>query len=463
MTDPQDSHPAESGPRGFVNWKPLIAFLGRYGFMIALLLPAIILLATNETFRNPLNLSNILAQSSMVGVAAVGMTVVMILGGFDLSIGAIAAVTGLVAVLIFGTGDPLFLALGCLACIGTGALIGAFNGTLISRIGINPLIATLAMASLVRGLVLITSEGTIHRAEGDAMWITTLALGRVGGFPIAGFFFIGAVVMGSIILRYSKFGRWVYAIGGNEEAARLSGVPVSRVVITCYALMGGLAGLAGLLFTSRTGTALTTTGIGLEIDAITATVIGGTRLGGGHGAILGTVVGVILLGVIRNGLNLNGVSPFWQPFIIGCNRLFAEMEEDALRDLAASAIPTDDVQFQWFYDAAYWGQAHELIVPLAKGRLRTSPISAAPSTTSTSASTPSRWRATGSTSCTGAAARQQHADAAPQRQRVGRSCRCAHRASHRVFRRRGRRDGGPGLRRHAARARPRRARRGRDR
>ena len=319
MTSPQDSHASESGARGSVNWKPVIAFLGRYGFMIALLLPAIILLATNETFRNPLNLSNILAQSSMVGVAAVGMTVVMILGGFDLSIGAIAAITGLVAVLVFGTGDPLFLTLGCIACIGTGVLLGAFNGTLISRIGINPLIATLAMASLVRGLVLITSEGTIHRAEGDAMWITTLALGRVGGgFPVAGFFFIGAVVMGSIILRYAKFGRWVYAIGGNEEAARLSGVPVSRVVIMCYALMGGLAGVSGLLFTARTGTALTTTGIGLEIDAITATVIGGTRLGGGHGAILGTVVGVILLGVIRNGLNLNGVSPFWQPFIIGC-------------------------------------------------------------------------------------------------------------------------------------------------
>ena len=318
MTDPQESRAPEAGARGAVNWNTVLAFLGRYGFMMALLLPAVILLATNETFRNPLNLSNILAQSSMVGVAAVGMTVVMILGGFDLSIGAIAAVTGLVAVLVFGTGDPLFLTLGCFACVGAGALLGAFNGTLISRIGINPLIATLAMASLVRGLVLISSEGTIHRAEGDAMWITTLALGRVGGFPIAGFFFIGAVVMGSILLRYAKFGRWVYAIGGNEEAARLSGVPVSRVVIMCYALMGGLAGVSGLLFTARTGTALTTTGIGLEIDAITATVIGGTRLGGGHGAILGTVVGVILLGVIRNGLNLNGVSPFWQPFIIGC-------------------------------------------------------------------------------------------------------------------------------------------------
>lgn len=298
--------------------KEAVAFLGRYGFMFALLLPAIFLLATNETFRNPLNLSNILAQSSMVGVAAVGMTVVMILGGFDLSIGAIAAVTGLVAVLIFGDGQPLFMALGIVACIGTGVLIGTINGTLISRIGINPLIATLAMMSLVRGIVLISSEGTIHRAQGDAMIITELALGRVGMFPIAGFFFIGAILLGWIVLRFAKLGRWVYAIGGNEEAARLSGVPVSRVVIACYALMGGLAGVAGLLFTARTGTALTTTGIGLEIDAITATVIGGTRLGGGRGTIFGTVLGVILLGVIRNGLNLNGVSPFWQPFIIGC-------------------------------------------------------------------------------------------------------------------------------------------------
>ena len=318
MNGNTDNQSTRSGLMERVDWKPVIGFLGRYGFMIVLLLPAVILFATNETFRNPLNLSNILAQSSMVGVAAVGMTVVMILGGFDLSIGAIAALSGLVGVLVFGTGEPLFMALGVLACIGTGIAIGAINGTLISRIGINPLIATLAMASLIRGLVLISSEGTIHRAEGDAMMITALALGRWGVFPIAGFFFIGAILIGWIILRYAQFGRWVYAIGGNEEAARLSGVPVSRVVIICYALMGGLAGVSGLLFTARTGTALTTTGIGLEIDAITATVIGGTRLGGGHGTILGTVVGVILLGVIRNGLNLNGVSPFWQPFIIGC-------------------------------------------------------------------------------------------------------------------------------------------------
>ena len=305
-------------PLGSVSRAETIAILGRYGFMFALILPAIFLFVTNETFRNPLNLSNILAQSSMVGVAAVGMTVVMILGGFDLSIGAIAAITGLVAVLVFGDGQPLFMALGIAACVGTGIALGAVNGSLVSRVGINPLIATLAMASLLRGIVLISSEGTIHRAEGESIAITAIALGRWHGFPIAGFFFIGAILLGWLVLRFSKFGRWVYAIGGNETAARLSGVPVSRVVIGCYALMGGLAGVSGLLFTARTGTALTTTGIGLEIDAITATVIGGTRLGGGHGTIFGTVLGVLLLGVIRNGLNLNGVSPFWQPFIIGC-------------------------------------------------------------------------------------------------------------------------------------------------
>lgn len=301
-----------------VDWAKVKAFLGRYGFAIALLLPAIVLFFTNETFRNPQNLSNVLAQSSIVGVAAVGMTVVMIVGGFDLSIGAIAALCGLVAVIVFGQGEPMFMALGILACIAAGMVMGTTNGLLVSRIRINPLIATLAMASLLRGIVLITSEGRIFRAEGDAIEITVIALGQWHGFPIAGFFFIGTVIFCWALLRFFKFGRWVYAIGGNAKAALLSGVPVALVVTCCYALMGGLAGLAGLLYTARTGTALTTTGVGLEIDAITAAVIGGTRLGGGHGSVFGTVLGVLLLGVIRNALNLHGISPFWQPFLIGC-------------------------------------------------------------------------------------------------------------------------------------------------
>jgi ribose transport system permease protein len=296
----------------------VVEILRRYGFMAALLLPAAFLLIVDERFRSLQNLSNVLAQSSIVGVVAVGMTLVMILGGFDLSVGAIAALSGLCGVLVFGHGDLLHMALGVIAAVGSGIGIGLINGILISRISINPLIATLAMASIVRGIVLIASEGTIYRAEGDAASITTIALGRWHVFPIAGFFFIGSIVLGWFILKKMRFGHYIYAIGGSESASTLAGVPVSRVVVAAYAITGGFAGLAGLLLLARTGTALTNAGVGLELEAITATVIGGTRLGGGEGAISGTVLGVVLLGVIRNGLNLNGVSPFWQPFIVGC-------------------------------------------------------------------------------------------------------------------------------------------------
>ena len=292
--------------------------LKRYGFMTALLLPAIFLLIFDERFRGAQNLSNVLAQSSIVGVVSIGMTLVMILGGFDLSVGAVAALSGLCAVVVFGHGDPLHIALGVGAAIGCGIAIGLVNGVLISRLSINPLIATLAMASIVRGVVLIASEGTIYRAQGDAAAITIIALGRWHVFPIAGFFFIGSIILGWFILKRMRFGHYIYAIGGSETASTLAGLPVSRIVIVTYAMVGGFAGVAGLLLLARTGSALTNAGVGLELEAITATVIGGTRLGGGEGAISGTVLGVLLLGVIRNGLNLNGVSPFWQPFIIGC-------------------------------------------------------------------------------------------------------------------------------------------------
>ncbi len=292
--------------------------LARHGFVAALMLPAAFLLIVDERFRSLQNLSNVLAQSSIVGIVAIGMTIVMILGGFDLSVGAIAAFSGLAAVLVFGHGDPVHMGLGVVAAIGSGIGIGFVNGLIISRLSVNPLIATLAMASIVRGIVLIASEGAIYRAQGDAASITTLALGRWHVFPIAGLVFIGGVLLGWFILKMMRFGHYVYAIGGSESAATLAGVPVTRVVISTYAIVGGFAGLAGLLLLARTGTALTNAGVGLELEAITATVIGGTRLGGGSGSISGTVLGVVLLGVIRNGLNLNGISPFWQPFIIGC-------------------------------------------------------------------------------------------------------------------------------------------------
>jgi ribose transport system permease protein len=293
-------------------------FIARRGFMVVLLCPAIFLFLTNEDFRNPQNLSNVLAQSSIVGIVAIGMTIVMIAGGFDLSIGATAALAGLVAVIVFDHGEPIFMALGIVAALASGIAIGLINGLLVSRVEINPLIATLAMSSIVRGVVLIASEGTIFRTTGDAAAITVIALGRWRLFPIAGLFFIGAMMLGWLILRKMTVGHYVYAIGGSESASTLAGVPVKRTIIFTYATMGAFAAVSGILLMARTGSALTSAGLGLELEAITAAVIGGTRLGGGAGSISGTVLGVLLLGVIRNGLNLNGVSPFWQPFVVGC-------------------------------------------------------------------------------------------------------------------------------------------------
>ena len=293
-------------------------FIARRGFMVVLLCPAIFLCLTNGDFRNPQNLSNVLAQSSIVGIVAIGMTIVMIAGGFDLSIGATAALAGLVAVIVFGHGEPIFMALGIVAALASGIAIGLINGLLVSRVEINPLIATLAMSSIVRGVVLIASEGTIFRTTGDAAAITVIALGRWRLFPIAGLFFIGAIMLGWLILRKMTVGHHIYAIGGSESASTLAGVPVKRTIIFTYAVMGAFAAISGVLLMARTGSALTSAGLGLELEAITAAVIGGTRLGGGAGSISGTVLGVLLLGVIRNGLNLNGVSPFWQPFVVGC-------------------------------------------------------------------------------------------------------------------------------------------------
>jgi putative xylitol transport system permease protein len=296
----------------------LARMMASHGFAAVLLVPALLLLIVDERFRSLANLSNVLAQSSIVGIDAIGMTIVIVSGGFDLSVGAIGALSGLAAVLGFGQGEAVQMGFGVGVAIGSGILIGFLNGYVISRLAVNPLIATLAMASIVRGIVLIASEGTIYRAQGQASSITYLALGRWHMFPIAGLFFIASIVFGWFILKKMRFGHYVYAIGGSESAAMLAGVPVTRVVTTCYAISGGFSGLAGLLLLARTGTALTNAGAGLELEAITAAVIGGARLGGGKGAVEGTVLGVILLSVIRNGLNLNGVSPFWQPFIIGC-------------------------------------------------------------------------------------------------------------------------------------------------
>ena len=294
------------------------------GLFIILLTPIALLFVANPVFRQPGNLFNLWQQSSIIGLLAIGQTLVIILGGFDLSIGAVAALSGVVCYLAFAAMDsPLGVGFGLGSALVACAIVGIINGILITKLRISPLIATLGTLSLVRGFVLVTSDGRLVYAEGYGYAISEVLQGSVLYMPVAGLvFFVMAAVL-AIVLRRTVYGQYVYAIGGNEKAALLAGLPVDRIKIATYAICSVLAGLGGILLASRTASALPNAGINYELQAITAAVIGGASLGGGKGSILGTVIGVLLLTAIGNGLNLYNVSAFWQTAVTGAILLLA--------------------------------------------------------------------------------------------------------------------------------------------
>jgi ribose/xylose/arabinose/galactoside ABC-type transport system permease subunit len=296
----------------------------KWNVFILLLAPIVLLFIANPVFRQPGNLFNLWQQSSIIGVLAVGETMVVILGGFDLSVGAVAAVAGVLCYLIFGVGGGIFVAaLGVVGSLAACAIIGALNGLLITKVKISPLIATLGMLSLARGLVLVVSSGRLVYAQGVGYSLADLLQGAVFGMPISGIIFILMAVAVGYLLRGTIYGQYVFAIGGNEKAALLAGIPVTTVKIITYAACSILAGIGGILLASRTASALPNAGVNYELQAITAAVIGGASLGGGKGSITGTALGVLLLGAIGNGLNLYNVSPFWQTGVTGAILLLA--------------------------------------------------------------------------------------------------------------------------------------------
>lgn len=302
----------------------LLGYWQRWGIFLVLLLPIAILFIVNPVFRQPGNLFNLWQQASIIGVLAVGQTLVIILGGFDLSVGTVAALAGVVCYMVFGHGDGAgIVVLGIAASLAACTIVGAINGILITRINITPLIATLGMLSLVRGFVLIVSDGQLVYAEGPGYAFAEFLQGSFLGMPVAGLLFAGLAILVALILRRTIFGQYVFAIGGNEKAATLAGLPVVKVKILSYALCSVLAGVGGLLLSSRTASALPNAGVNYELQAITAAVIGGAALGGGKGSIFGTVLGVLLLTAIGNGLNLYNVSPFWQTGVTGLILLLA--------------------------------------------------------------------------------------------------------------------------------------------
>jgi ribose/xylose/arabinose/galactoside ABC-type transport system permease subunit len=279
------------------------------GIFVALV---VALLVTNPAFGRAANIANVLQQNSIIGIVACGMLLMIVVGGFDLSVGAVGAMTSVLAAsLIVGVNTPVGIVVALLA----GLAVGVVNGVCIGVIGMNPFVATLGTQSAVVGVLFVVTEA--QPVYGVPESFTQLGLGRIAGIPIVTLIFLAVVVAVWATLKFTRFGHHVYAVGGNREAARLAGIDVNRVTIGAYAIGGLLAGLAGVLLLGQTGIGQPNSAATWPLTAIAAVVVGGVPLSGGVGRVSSAVLGTLLLGVVANGLNLNGVSPYWQPAVTG--------------------------------------------------------------------------------------------------------------------------------------------------
>ena len=296
-------------------WQDRLKSIGeRLAPLLFLILISVFLSLTTETFLTVQNILTILLQISVIGIVAVGQTMVMITAGIDLSVGSVVGLSGVVATLLMASlGWPVPLAV--LGGVGVGAAAGVVNGLLVTSVKIPPFIATLGMMSIARGAALVLTGGTaVHDVPPAFDW---LGNGTLLGIPVPVVVLALVVAVMSVVLRRTTLGRHAFAIGSNEETARMSGVSVSKELVKVYTLCAGLAGLGGVLLASRTVIGSPTAGQMYELDAIAACVIGGTSLFGGVGSVSGAVIGAGLMGLIRNGSNLLGVSSFWQRIVIG--------------------------------------------------------------------------------------------------------------------------------------------------
>ena len=297
-------------------------FLSRYGILIAFMMLIIVMSVLSPAFLKFTNVMNILRQTSINGIVAVGMTFVIILSGIDLSVGSVLALAAVVAASFAHPGEyPIFVPI--LAGLFTGSLCGFINGLIIAKRRIAPFIVTLGMMTIARGAALVYTNGRPVIELSDSY-------NKIGGkyvlaIPIPVIIFIIVVFIGSFLLSKTVFGRHVYATGGNKTAAELSGIITSRVLILGYSIAGFLAGLAGIVLSSRVMSGSPSTGQGYELDAIAAVVIGGTRLTGGVGTIFGTIIGALIIGVMNNGLDLLNVSSYLQQIVKGLIILLAVM------------------------------------------------------------------------------------------------------------------------------------------
>lgn len=298
--------------------RPLLALVRDYGIVVVFLGLFIALALSSSTFLSSQNLLNLLAQNAPIGIMVCGGTLVIIAGGFDLSVGAIYGLSGVIAAKLATTGDPV---LALIAGVVAGLLLGLLNGSLISLFSINSFIATLATGYVFRGIATIVTGGFLVGVNKDAFG--QLGKAELFDVKVSIFVFAALAILTALFLTRTRYGRYVFAAGGNAEAARLSGVRVELVRTLTFTFSGACAGLAGIIAASRVSSGQADAGVGLELAVIAAIVVGGTSILGGEGAIWRSILGVLLIAMIGNGFNILNIDPFYEPIVQGAIILIA--------------------------------------------------------------------------------------------------------------------------------------------
>ncbi len=309
MSPDPTSIPADRRPAGRARLKADLSDLTVLAVLLAIV--AYLSLST-ASFLSTANLMAILVATSLIAIVACGQTFVIITGGIDLSSGSVVALSGIAAAMAMQGHVPVPLAVALGVLVGAGC--GLFNGLAVTLLGMSPFIVTLASMAMVRGLAFILPSGATLFGFDESF--DAIGGGLAGFFPVAGIISLVALGTGAFVLGRTVFGSEVYSVGGNREAAVMTGIPVRRTLLAVYVISGALAGLGGIL-AGRLDSAQPIAASGLELNAIAAVVIGGASLFGGRGSMLGTILGVLLIGVINNGLTLHNVEPFWVQFIQG--------------------------------------------------------------------------------------------------------------------------------------------------
>ena len=314
MTDLKNQKTNNSFNNKFVN------ILGKFKAGIGLIVLVIVLSFASDYFLTFNNILNILRQVSIIGIVAYGMTFVILSGGIDLSVGSVLALSSAITAGVMSSTHSFALAV--LAGLATGALMGTFTGFLVSKAKMPAFIVTLAMMSIGRGLTLIYTGGR-PISEGFTDLFNYIGGGYVGPIPFPVILLLVLLGVGYLVLNNTPYGRYVYALGGNEDATRLSGINTDKIKMTVFTISGIMAAVSGIVLASRLGSAQPQAGTGYELDAIATVVLGGTSLAGGQGGIIGTLMGALIIGVLNNGMTLLGVSSFFQQVVKGLVILLA--------------------------------------------------------------------------------------------------------------------------------------------